>query len=637
MPAEAFGRVPQINKVVLSPGGSLLAWTDDTGTVTRVIMYDIATGKYKRVLPVDHSTKVRQLHWLDDDTLLISVNMFETIDRSRGARQWEFSRTLAFDANGGHGRVLLMEGGERARVLSSHVVNWYINKPKTVIMTSYDYSAAAALPELGTRLQNGRADSGWVPELFEVDTRTGNGTRIGQGTAFTRDWVVDKAGNVVARGDWDARSGVYTILAKNGLAWREILREYPHGAPSVHGLTADRTAIYLSGTAADGHVTLRALPLDGSPQKVLIEDATRDVSQISMDTITGTLVGGVLGGLEDELVWIDKDAEQQYRMVAAAFQGKSVRILGRSANNQYFLAAVYGLENPVVWYLVDMVKHKADIVGEAYPVLKDVPLAKVRTMTYKARDGALVPAYLITPPGVSEKALPLIVFPHDGPARRDLPEFDWYAQFLAVRGYAVLEPQYRGSSGFGEAWRLAGVHQWGGVMQNDLVDGVKALVDQGVADPARVGIMGRGYGGFAALAGVAFTPEIFRCAVSINGISNLPEMIGYIHDHHGTESDALSYWHGHVGAATDSNVIQKSPVHAAQWIKSPVLLLHATEDTVVPPIQSDEMNHALASTGKTVKYVKLPGDDHWLSRSETRVQVLEEADEFFAAHLPKSP
>jgi dipeptidyl aminopeptidase/acylaminoacyl peptidase len=146
--------------------------------------------------------------------------------------------------------------------------------------------------------------------------------------------------------------------------------------------------------------------------------------------------------------------------------------------------------------------------------------------------------------------LPLVILPHGGPESRDWLRFDWWAQFLATRGYAVLQPQFRGTVGFGDAFRLAGRRQWGGLMQDDLSDGVRAMITQGIADPQRVCIVGSGYGGYAALAGAAFTPELHACAVSVNGVSNLSEMLGWEADHHGTESDTLGYWRDSIGPSS---------------------------------------------------------------------------------------
>jgi dipeptidyl aminopeptidase/acylaminoacyl peptidase len=181
-----------------------------------------------------------------------------------------------------------------------------------------------------------------------------------------------------------------------------------------------------------------------------------------------------------------------------------------------------------VFYLVDFATGRADIAGESYPGLAGVTLGEVRFIDYAARDDVEIPAFLTLPPGLGEKNLPLVVLPHGGPHAHDTGDFNWWTQFLATRGYAVLQPQFRGSTGYGAAHRKAGYGQWGGLMQDDVTDGVKAMIKNGLADPARICIAGASYGGYAALAGAAFTPEMYACAISVNGISDLPALLGYV-------------------------------------------------------------------------------------------------------------
>ena len=197
----------------------------------------------------------------------------------------------------------------------------------------------------------------------------------------------------------------------------------------------------------------------------------------------------------------------------------------------------------------------------------------------------------------------------------------------------ALQPQFRGSTGFGDTFRRAGYHQWGLLMQDDITDGVKDTIAQGIADPKRICIVGASYGGYAALAGAAFTPDLYKCAVSIGGVSNLPEMLGWTKGRHGKESNSVAYWGESIGSAFDKNVIERSPALAADRIRIPILLLHGVDDTVVPLAQSEDMARALAEAERPATLIKLPGEDHWLSRPATRLQVLREIEKFLHANL----
>jgi len=288
---------------------------------------------------------------------------------------------------------------------------------------------------------------------------------------------------------------------------------------------------------------------------------------------------------------------------------------------------------PPVYYLVDFAKGTADIAGEAYPSLAQVPMGELEVISYKARDGVEIPAYVTLPPSAPKQPLPMIVLPHGGPAARDYPEFDYLAQFLATRGYVVLQPQFRGSTGFGEAFRQAGYRQWGLLMQDDITDGVRAMIERKIADPSRVCIVGASYGGYAALAGVTYTNSLYRCAASISGVSDLPKLIQTQTAQYGDESDAAGDLRDLIGSPLSSNVINRSPARAAVNVTANVLLIHGIDDSVVPFEQSELMDKALKSAGRPSTLITLKGEDHWLSRSETRTQVLIELEKFLAENL----
>ncbi len=197
----------------------------------------------------------------------------------------------------------------------------------------------------------------------------------------------------------------------------------------------------------------------------------------------------------------------------------------------------------------------------------------------------------------------------------------------------MLQPQFRGSTGHGEAFRKAGYRQWGGLMQDDVSDGVRHLIADGTADPQRICIVGASYGGYAALAGGAFTPDLYACVASIAGVSDLPAMLIETKRAMGSDSNSIAYWFDHIGPTSDPVIAAKSPARSASTMRAPVLLLHGVDDSVVPIDQSERMAKALQSAGKTVAFVRLQGEDHWLSRAETRLQVLKELEKFLAQYL----
>jgi dipeptidyl aminopeptidase/acylaminoacyl peptidase len=633
-PAEAFSETPSFSFVALSPDGRTLAVDRVTGEDHKVVLFAVGSSEPLRVLSVDPADKLRGLRWADARTVLVEVSATVRLGVGPSARSnWEFSRTMAAGLDSGRSRMLLMDDAERRYVNGARVLAAGSRLPGRVVMETWDYAATRQRDSIGTRLSDERRDAGWVSTLFDVDTATGKGRVLERGTPYTVDWLVAPDGTPRARAEWLAEKQEYTVLARDVRGWRPVHQQTGFDWMGLAATTADGKALVVVGENGTDRSRAWSLALDGGPPSVLFEDPAQDVAAVLVDDLTGTVVGFEIGGLEPRQHWIDPKRAQQQRVLEKAFPGRQVTVAQRSDDGGRVVVLVGSRAHPPVHYLVDFATGRADTLGEAYPGLAGAAMGEARSLTYLARDGASIPAYLTLPPGRPARDLPLVVLPHGGPESRDSPGFDAWAQFLATRGYAVLQPQFRGSTGFGRAHRLAGYGEWGGRMQDDVSDGVRHLVATGVADPARVCIVGASYGGYAALAGAAFTPELYACAVSVNGVSDLPSMIGDVRRRGGDQSDTLSYWQEHIGPATDPRAARRSPARAAAAVRAPVLLMHGTDDTVVPPSQSQLMARALAEAGKPHRYVSLPGEDHWLSQASTRTRVLEEIESFLGEHL----
>jgi dipeptidyl aminopeptidase/acylaminoacyl peptidase len=287
--------------------------------------------------------------------------------------------------------------------------------------------------------------------------------------------------------------------------------------------------------------------------------------------------------------------------------------------------------------IIDLNTEKATDLGPAYRGIDASDVARVKFIHYLAGDGTSIPAYLTLPNGRAAAHLPLVVFPHGGPLAEDSPGFDWWAQAMASRGYAVLQPEFRGSDGYGWSHAVAGFGQWGRKMQTDLSDGVRFLASEHIVDPKRVCIVGGSYGGYTALAGPTLDRGVYRCAVSVAGISDPRAFLRWI-EHREAKSDSLPirFWTRFMGVENgdDPKLSEISPLSHADNADAPILLIHGSDDTVVPIEQSEAMADALKAAGKPVEFVKLKSEDHWLSRSETREQMLTATVEFLERNNP---
>ena len=335
--------------------------------------------------------------------------------------------------------------------------------------------------------------------------------------------------------------------------------------------------------------------------------------------------------------FLDPAAEGAWRSVSVAFRNKRVQFVSWSEDMRQMVVLTEGAGDPGTYQLVDLDRRTAEIVGSRYPLTPE-QVGEVRPISYEAADGMRIPGYLTLPPGVTDpKDLPLVVLPHGGPASRDTLGFDWWAQGLASRGYAVLQPNFRGSDGLGQAHLEAGYGQWGRKMQTDLSDGVRWLASQGIVDPKWVCIVGASYGGYAAMAGPTIDPGVYRCAVAVAGVSDLRAMVQWSSSQAGArDAPAVRYWNRFMGADRlgDRDLDAISPAKLADRADAPILLLHGRDDTVVPFVQSRMFADALKAAGKPYELIELNGEDHWLSRAETRQRMLNETVRFLETHNP---
>jgi hypothetical protein len=264
--AADFGLTPRVEAVSISPDGTTLAWIDRSGAYPTVAIFNTAKGTMRRVGDPDTSVKLRGLEWADDKTLIIEISATTEAHFNR-RYEWERFLYMAVDVDGGGPRNLLMNDRIRQFVGGASLLALKGSKPRTVIMSSWDYNAAAQRSAAGTRIAERRQDSGWVSTLFEVDIDTGKGRALETGTQYTQDWVVDARGKAVARSEWDPSHERFRVLARDGMAWRQILELTDGEAPGLAGLTSDGKSIVLVAALGGERSKAWALPLDGAAHR----------------------------------------------------------------------------------------------------------------------------------------------------------------------------------------------------------------------------------------------------------------------------------------------------------------------------------------------------------------------------------
>lgn len=623
-PLEAYGSLPAYDLVEISPSGDRLAFVsvaDETRTLLLAEMGDgedlgspLSVSLIGRIQAGD--TKVRSVHWLGEDRILAVA----TITR----RLTHFSQ---FRGEYGVGQIYDVPTGQLNMVFSA-------NSNVSVAMGAVTIRNFEGEPTLFTEgwvtNQNNRVD------LFRIESESGRGVSAERGDFTVRRYVLDAEARPVARSRYDERRQRWELQFKNQTVWRTVWStEGPVDAPWLAGL----------GRSADTVIVLAQLDTDNEPRiyEVDARGAFTPLFDQAPDSMvrhpeTHLLIGiGHRRGEGFQYTFFDDAAQRAWLAFTRPYEGLTTTLAGWSADMRRALVFTQGLTDSGTYHLVDLDVGRADVIAEAYPDIRPEHVAEVRPISYAASDGMTIPGYLTLPPGRDPRALPLVVLPHGGPASRDVLGFDWWAQALASRGYAVLQPNFRGSDGLGQAHLEAGYGEWGRRMQTDLSDGVRHLAEQGIIDPARTCIVGASYGGYAALAGVTLQRGVYRCAASVAGVSDLRGMVRWAAERQGLRNNStVRYWNRFMGAdgSGDRSLDERSPALRAAEADAPVLLLHGLDDTVVPFEQSRDMARALQRAGRPYELIELAGEDHWLSVGATRRRMLAETVRFLEAHNP---
>ena len=612
LPAKVFATLPLVEHAELSPDGRRFAFQVSANGMHGIRIVNLADPAAKPVtVGVPDQANVLWITWVNEENLVVGLDALQYVQDS----EWYIQRDVAINATTGKLTKLLddMHGQNAGDIV------WLPHDGSTTILMAAQNSIYEG------------AD--FYPGVYKVDVVNGRHQQFVPERAGIVDWMADPEGNVRIGVGYD----------DNARTVRMLYRSTPHGAlhlvdkaniskrehlihpflllPDDHALVmhdnaAGRTGIY--------EVDLNTL----ADVRTVYDPPTDEVTGTILSNDGKALLGVYSTSLTEPVHWFDE--------TLAALQARFSRNLGDfhaaitsiSDDRQRMLVTLTDSNAPGALYLYDRKSEQLDRLALMNPVINMRHLAPVQLVHYAARDGLQIEAVLTLPSGRKPEHLPLVVLPHGGPWAQDRPTWDYWSQFLADRGYAVLQPNFRGSTGYGDEFLHKGDGQLGLAMQDDVTDGVRWAVDQGIVDGKRVCIAGASYGGYAAMWGIVRDPDVYRCSIAIAGVSSLKREVNHF-AHSTTGNMAMDEWKR---MTPDFDAV--SPIKAIDRIHVPLLLVHGKKDVTVPYENSQRMYDAMRKAGKSVELVPLELADHYFERLEDRTMLLSAMEAFLAKYNP---
>ncbi len=470
-------------------------------------------------------------------------------------------------------------------------------------------------------------------DVYRLDLTTGELTKEIDNPGYI-GWVADT--DLAVRAALAPQpDGSFALLVRDDAdaEWRELLRIPAEDAESVEFLefSADGRSLLL--TSSVGAQTARLVRIDvatGATQ-VLAEDPEADVSGVKVHPVTRQpqIVATLKARMQYQV--LDPTVADDLAAIRALHPGDPT-FQGTDDSDRIWLVGFTNDSGPVPYFAYDRQARSAQFLFEHQPQLSRYELAAMEPFSYQARDGLTIHGYATFPPGQDRTALPTVLFVHGGPWGRDTWGYDPHAQWMANRGYLCLQVNFRGSTGYGKAFVNAGDREWGAKMQDDLSDAVAYAIGQGWADPAKVAIMGGSYGGYAALAGAAFTPDIYCCAIDIVGPSNLITLIETVPPYW---APVISQFYRRVGnPEKDRDFLwSRSPLSRAEQIRIPLLIAQGANDPRVKQAESEQIVEALKKAGIEYDYMLFPDEGHGFAKPQNRLRFYGAADKFLARYL----
>jgi dipeptidyl aminopeptidase/acylaminoacyl peptidase len=470
-------------------------------------------------------------------------------------------------------------------------------------------------------------------DLYNVSLSTGDAVLVGENPGDIVGWLPDNEFKV--RGAVRAAAdGGFDLLVRE--AAEDSFRVLLHwgrqdGEGEAYGFTPDGKGLYVGDPLGSDVTQLKIIDVKTGEEEIIISNPKVDLGGVMIHPTKYHVQAVAFNYDREHWTVLDETVEKDFQAIEAIFPGEFA-IVSRDLADKNWLVAFSSDLKPTRYYAYNRDTKDATFLFTARPVLEEYDLAPMKFVEIETRDGLILPSYLTLPVGIEQKNLPLVLNVHGGPWARDGWGYNPEVQWMANRGYAVLQVNFRGSTGFGKKFLHAGDKEWGRKMQDDLTDAVNWAIDEGWANPEKIAIYGGSYGGYAALAGAAFTPDLYTCAVDIVGPSNIMTLIASVPPYW---EPLLKLFYSRVGDpnAEEEMLKERSPLFSAHKIKIPMLIGQGANDPRVKQSESEQIVAALKANEQYVEYVVYPDEGHGFARPENRLDFYGKTENFLARYL----
>jgi len=597
IPMRDFFRNPEQAAHQISPDGKYLSWLAPWERRLNVYVRPFAGGEAKRVT-AETARDLAGYGWKG-----------ERIIYAKDFGGDENFHVVSVDLSGGDLKDLTP--GEKVK---ANVVDILEDDPDHVI------------------LSHNRRDAR-VFDVFRVNVKTGEEKLIAQNPGNITGWMTDHDGKLRVALTTDGVNQSLLYREREEDPFKSILTTNFRETLFPLLFTFDNKRLYVASNRGRDKAAFFVFdPATAKETELVFEHSDVDVSQLGWSRKRKVLTTANYTTWKDERKFLDKETEAMFAAVQAKLPGYEISFVSRNKAEDKYIVATTSDRTRGKRYVFDKATGKLDFLADISPWLPEQELAEMKPVKYTSRDGLTIHGYLTLPRGVAVKNLPVVVNPHGGPWYRDSWRFNPEVQFLANRGYAVFQMNFRGSTGYGRKFWEASFKQWGRTMQDDVTDGVQWLVKEGIADPKRVAIYGGSYGGYATLAGLAFTPDLYAAGVDYVGVSNLLTFLKAIPPYWKPYLEMFQEMVGHM-EKDEALLRAASPVFHADRIKAPLLIAQGAKDPRVVKSESDQMVEAMRKRGVEVEYLVKDNEGHGFRNEENRFEFYEAMERFLKKHI----